>query len=170
MCLFLKIHKEDDNLAKESVLDWKTEEQFRKNAERFYEISKQKLRMPYSKEIFIETVCATFSVMRSGEKNNIALIEKIAVKAINELYPQMRVYDIKKRIREIFNGQEIGDASYGRWFDFCCKFRCLIEKNYSYRNIYCRDIAEKEREVISNKRHTIIQKDVIHLILTIELL
>ena len=157
-------------MGEKAIVDWKTEEQFRENAKWFYKKCKNEIRMPYSEVMFLETVCATFSVMRKGENPNLSLIEKIAVKAIKDVYPEMLVCDIKKVIRGVLNGEKIGEAPYGRWFDFCCEFRYKVERYYSYRNIYCRKIAEKERKIISNKRLTIIQKDAIHLILTIELL
>ena len=153
-----------------TAIDWKTDEQFRKNAEKFYQICKNQIRMPYSEVIFVETACAIFEVVRKNNKANLALIENVASNQIKKICVDMRVTSIRKAVREVLEGEEIGDSPDGRWFDFCCEFRYKIMKRYFLRNEYCRKIADKERKMIDYHIPTNLQKDLIHLAITIELL
>ena len=157
-------------MQEKTTIDWKTDEQFRENAKRFYQKCKDELRMPYSEVVFVETACAIFESVRKKNKANMVMIEELAIKAIKNIYPDMRKRNIKKEVIELLRGEAIGDAPDGRWFDFCCEFRCRIMKRYSLRNEYCRKIAEKERKIIEYHVPSNIQKDLIHLAITIELL
>ena len=157
-------------MVEKTIIDWKTDEQFRKNAKWFYQECKNKLRMPYSEDVFVETVCAIYEVMRKENKADITLIKKKAINAIKTTCPDSRIRDIRSLVIHVIDGEGVGNEPYGRWFDFCCEYRYKIMKRYSLRNEYCKKIADKERKIINYHVPTKLQRDIIHLAITIELL
>ena len=160
-----------DRMEENTTIDWKTEEEFRKNAYRFYHKCKNEIRMPYAEDIFIETVCAIFAVMRKGQRPNLDLYEGNAINSIIALNQEMTPNNVKKEIRKVITGNEIGEASYGRWFDLCCEFRRKATRQYENWNKYCKAIAEKEKKFLfQRKRVTQRCRDIVHLVITIELL
>ena len=158
-------------MEENATIDWKTEEEFRENAYRFYHKCKNEIRMPYAEDIFIETICAIFAVIRKGQKPNLDLFERNAVNAIIALNQKMTPNKVRTEIRRVINGNEIGEDSYGRWFDLCCEFRRKVTRQYLAWNEYCKAISEKEKSVLSGrKRVRQRSRDIIHLVITVELL
>ena len=154
-----------------ATIDWKTEEEFRENAYRFYYKCKKEIRMPYAEDIFIETVCAAFAVMKKGQKPNLELYERNAINAIIALNQKMTPNKVKTEIRRVINGSEIGEASDGPWFDLCCEFRRKATRQYKDWNEYCKAVSEKEKKFLSQiKRITKRTRDIMNLVITIELL
>ena len=150
----------------------KTEQQFRENAMRFFLICREKQRMPYLEGVFIEIVCMLYAILKDGGRPTISFVEKGAVERIKKLYPEMSKNEILKKIREIYKGEKIKELFDEDWFDFCCNFRHIASSNYSQWNEYCVNVTCKQYDCEHQYKtsYRCFQKEIVHLLLTIELL
>ena len=80
--------------------------------------------------------------------------------------------EILKKIREVYKGEKIKEFFYEDWFDFCCTFRHIASSNYTQWNEYCVNVTCKQYECEHQYQTTYrcYQKEIVHLLLTIELL
>lgn len=153
----------------EKKVDINREEQFRSKIQKFYTECKETIGMPYLEGVFIETVLCFYTFLENNERPTMQAAENVVFGKVEEMYPKIKIEILRKEIRSVARGSKVGLGTCWQWSNFCAKYRHEFREE-TWRIDEEKIISKKIEIYKKYNRLSLIQKDIIILIATIQLL